>query len=437
MKKYLSLLLILMLGFGFYVKADAGPPRLGNFKMIVTNKNGAACYEDTDGKTKTGKSIPYNKEVRTFSDYGEDYITVEYELSDGTSENCTVSVKDITPKDSRFDVNNEDVKKITPVKAVILAKGGLNLRKGPSTLFERITTIKQGEVVTLTHNAGTYWYYTNYNGNNGWISGENGYFGYDNNRIIYSYSDISIYDFNNREKKIGTIPKFTEVTDYLSFAGDGYSPDVIDGWNYVNYKGIKGLIFSGQPIKVEGKIKLDKDVKINNGKTLTKGTYDYSIRFCYDEDRIIPESDSLIASIGSCKFYIPSVNGTILLEENSGYIIINEKEIKKTSGYIGEGLYGEAKTKKEDTPVVDEPIVDEPTEEPIIDEPIIDVPTKAEKEFKFDTEMIIICVMGAIILGLTAFIIIKFANVNKKEKNKKVEVKKEEKKEIEPEKKEE
>ena len=418
MKKYLSLLFIIMLGFGFYVKADAGPPSIAKFKIIITNKNGAECYNTLEGSEKTGKSIPYNTEVYAYEDLFSkyNYAYVDYKLNDGTVRGCYVSVKDIAPRDSKFGVNNEDVVKITPVKAVILANGGLNLRKGPSTLFGRILTIKQGEVVTLTHRAGTFWYYANYKGNTGWITGENDYFGYEDDRIIYSYDNIDIFDKDY--KKIGTIPKFTEVTDYLALVGDNHyeaenSEYDETGAHYVNYKGLKGFIYSEFPFKVEGTIKLDKDVKVNNGKTLTKGTYDYTIQYCYDDD-VYSESGTLLGLTTRCKFYVPSVGGTISLIYNTDYTIVNEKYVKKTSGYIGEGLFGEAKTKKEDTPV-DEPIIDEPTENPT-DEPILDVPTKEDNEFKFDTEMIIICVMGAIILGLTSFIIIKFANVNKKEK---------------------
>lgn len=433
MKKYLSLLFIIMLGFGFYVKADAGPPAVAKYKIIVINKNGAACYEDETGKVKTGESMPYNKIVYAFFEIKGDYSEVYYDLDDGSSRSCYVSVKDIAPKDSKFGVNNEDVEKITPVKAVILANGGLNLRKGPSTLFGRIITVKQGEVVTLTHKTGTYWYYANYNGNTGWMTGENRYFGYENDGIIYSYDDINIYDTKDINKKIGTIPKFTEVTDYLVVV-EPYAERESNSNYYVNYKGLKGVIISSVPFKVEGKIKLDKDTKINNGKTLTKGTYDYTINHCYED-----YDETLDELVDRCKFYIPSVNGTISLLKDKGYIVSGEKTVKKASGYIGEGLFGEAKTKKDDTPIIDEPI-----DEPIIDEPVI-IKEEDNKEFKFDTEMIIICVMGAIILGLTAFIIIKFANVNKKEKVQKQEVKKEEvkeeqqeeKKEIEPEKKEE
>lgn len=408
MKKYLSILLIMILGFTFYVKADAGPPAVAQYKIIVTNKNGAACY-DSEGKNKTGVIIPYGKEVSTWTEIYGNFLDVNYTGSNGEEISCYVQVKDVAAKDSTFSINNSDVEKITPVKAVILANGGLNLRKGPSTLFGRITTIKQGEVVTLKYKTGTYWYYTEYKGNKGWITGQSSYFGYEDDRIIYSYKNIDIYDIKNTDKKIGTIPKYTEVTDFLDLVY--YHSDSLDegGIYYVNYKGIKGVIREYIPFKVNGKVKLEKDVKSSNGKTLTKGNiYDYTIQLCEEADY----NDSLE---DRCTFYIPSIGGTIIINSD-GYTTSDEKYVKKTKGFIGEGLYGEAKTIGV-TPSPNasgEPNNVEPTVEP--ENPNNNEPTNNESKegFKLSTEMIIICVMGAVILALTAYIIIKLANTNKK-----------------------
>ena len=403
MKKYLSILLIMILGFTFYVKADAGPPAVAQYKIIVTNKNGAACY-DWEGKNKTGVVIPYGKEVSTWTEVYGNFLDVNYTGSNGEEISCYVQVKDVAAKDSTFSINNSDVEKITPVKAVILANGGLNLRKGPSTLFGRITTIKQGEVVTLKYRTGTYWYYAEYKGNKGWITGQSSYFGYEDERIIYSYKNIDIYDIKNKDKKIGTIPKYTEVTDFLDLVY--YHSDSPDegGIYYVNYKGIKGIIREYVPFKVNGKVKLDKDVKSDNGKTLTKGnTYDYTIQFCEDE-----EAEGGLGY--KCTLYIPSIGGSISMPD--GFTTSDEKTIKKTSGFIGEGLYGEAKTTVV-TPSPSgssEPNEIEPTTEPNNTTP----PNNESKGLKLSTEMLIICIMGAVILALTAYIIIKLANTNKK-----------------------
>lgn len=403
MKKYLSILLIMILGFTFYVKADAGPPAVAQYKIIVTNKNGAACY-DWEGKNKTGVIIPYGQEVSTWSEIYGNFLDVNYTGSNGEEISCYVQVKDVATKDSTFNINNSDVEKITPVKAVILANGGLNLRKGPSPLFGRITTIKQGEVVTLKYRTGTYWHYAEYKGNKGWITGQSSYFGYEDDRIIYSYKNIDIYDIKNKDKKIGTIPKYTEVTDFLDLVY--YHSDSPDegGIYYVNYKGIKGIIREYVPFKVNGKVKLDKDVKSDNGKTLTKGnTYDYTIQFCEDE-----EAEGGLGY--KCTLYIPSIGGSISMPD--GFTTSDEETIKKTSGFIGEGLYGEAKTTVV-TPIPSgssEPNEIEPTTEPNNTTP----PNNESKGLKLSTEMLIICIMGAVILALTAYIIIKLANTNKK-----------------------
>ena len=420
MKKCFKLFVLLfILVVVVRVKADMGAPAVVKYDIIVTNKDGAACYEYNNGKyVKKNESIPYGKIAYTYSEVSGKYLELNYDGDDGYSNYCIVSINDIAPKDSKFNLNSTEINKLKPVKAVILANGGLNMRKGPSTLYARITTIPKGAVVTLKYNAGTFWYYADYNGSSGWISGINQYLGYNNDEVLISYNDVEIKDKSN--KKIGTIPALTEITDYVklvSYDGPSY---------YVNYKGTVGYV-DYMPSKVEGKIKLKQDENLYNGKKIVKKiskgtTLDYNITSC--EDYI--EGDNYCER---CTYYIPSENGNIVTC-NGVERVGEEIEVKKLTGFIGEGLFGEAKQDKIDrndgtTYQVEEQVdINDINNENNNSNNENDV----QKRNTLSNEMIIICVLGTIVLSLTIVVIILLVNSKKKKKE---EVKGEEKKEFE------
>ena len=376
MKKVLLLCLII-LGFGFNVYADGDGPSIARYDVYVSNKDGAICYEEKNNSyKKTDKVISYGSIVNFYSETTEKYIYVDYYDDKGEYQfGCYVETKNLSPKNSEFNLKSDDIVKINPVKAVILANGGLNLRKGPATIFSQITLIPQYSVVTLKYRVGDYWYYAEYNGKSGWITGENAYFGMNNDAILYSVKDIEIYSDKALTKKIGTIPKFTEVTNYLSLVT--YEPAY-----YVNYNGIIGSIRTSFK-KVNGKIKLTKDAKVYedfDGKklinTVKKGAeYDYTlINHNYYG--------------GDANIYIPSLKGWIFASDDydkKGYEIVGEETLLiKENGYLGENLFGEI-TKQENS----------------------------NSNNISNSNLVIICVITAVILSFTIIIIIKLINKKK------------------------
>ena len=54
-------------------------------------------------------------------------------------------------------------------------------------------TVPNNALVTLLYQSGTFWYYCEYNGTSGWITGMNGYFGYDGKETLISYNAMKIY----------------------------------------------------------------------------------------------------------------------------------------------------------------------------------------------------------------------------------------------------
>ena len=379
-----SLLLLFICLFVINVKADMSPPAIVPHKVMVTNKNGAQCFQN--GK-KMDLIIPYGTTLDVFYDISGSYIYVTD--GDNNKYNCDVKYSDVSSKTQSFNMNDAEVEKITPVRAIILPKGGINLRKGPSVTFSKITTVPQYSVVTLTHHAGTYWYYTNYNGNNGWLTSINYYLGLEDNKVLISPTPVKVYD-TKTGKVIGTIPANTDITNYLKLVSEK-----IDEPNYyVIYNGIKGYIKEELYEKIDaiGKIKLTKDyeLKDDNGNLSKKLTVGRELEFSmrkYQDD-----------------LYIPELKKDLYFTPDEFEYIINPKVLTKESGYLGEGLFGEEK-------------IERTTPEPSNNESDPIDPSKETPDNGLSTrDIIVIALLGGIFLALTALVIIKLVNSKKKDK---------------------
>ena len=392
MKRIKLFIIIFLLLFVINVKADMGPPMIAEHKVMVTNKDGAVCYEYTDkGIKKTGVVIPYKTTLSVNEDVSGSYIDVSNDDKDDY--NCRVKFSDVSALNQNFDLSKAE--KITSLKAVVLAKGGLNMRKGPSVTYSKITTIPEHAVVTLTHRSGDYWFYCEYNGNKGWITGMDGYFGYESKEVLISDQELNLYSSLSSDKKVGKIPANTEITDYLSFVPRGNYKSY-----YVIYDGIKGYIKPtdyGILYKTEGlgKIKLIKDVEVRDsysGELIKKLSANQEIEY------------SMMA--GEKMFYMSSKKLLVSLDDDE-FEYITKADIKvKTRGYIGEGLFGETKKEKEEEKK-DDPKKEEKKE----DEPIKQDDSMSTKE------LIIICLLAGIFLALTAIVILKLINSKKKVTN--------------------
>lgn len=406
MKKIFNLLFLGIMVLGLSnVMADAGAPMISSYDIIVSNKDGASCYSynvDTRKYVKSDKKLDYGKTYKVYSEIFGGYVGIN-------DDNCDyVKLSDVKTTKESYSVNNDDVEKITQQKAVILARGGLNMRKGPAVAYQAITTIPQYSVVTLKYKTGTFWYYAEYNGRSGWISGVNQYFGYDGDKILVSTEKTEIYDVKDKDKVIGTIPPLTEITDYLEVVF--YHADdsnIYEFSYYVVYNGIKGFV-KYMPSKAEGKISLLKDSNLydlNNKliKTIKKGTvleysiYDYGM---YSDDPV--------------SIYIPKEKGKIKYEFNTSaheYFeeIGESKQLTKTKGFIGEGLFGE-KTTTNNIPSNNEP---QNNSEPSNTLEPTSQNNETNNGLGLSNELIIICVLGSIVLALTIVIVILLVNKNK------------------------
>ncbi len=397
MKRIKLFIILFIFMFALNVKADMGPPAVVKHEVMVTNKDGAACYDNNGSKySKTGKVIPYKTTLYIYDDLiDSSYVSVTDEKEDGYG--CVVKFSDVSAKTQSFDLSKAD--KITPVKAVILAKGGLNMRKGPAVTYSKIMTIPEHAVVTVSYRAGDYWYYCDYNGHKGWITGMNGYFGMEGKEVLVSDEDMIIYSSTTGDKKVGKIPANTEITDYLKTV---IRNDEFDRCYYVIYKGVKGYV-EQMYYKTDGtgKIKLLKEVEIHDydGNVIKKLSGNQELEY------------SMLIPGGGFRFSSKKVDVAL---ESGEFEFVKKVDVKtKATGYIGEGKYGEAKGKVED-PKDEEPIIDDPKVDDVITPPVDDDTKKEEKNSSMSTkDIIIICLLAGILLALTAIVIIKLANSKK------------------------
>ena len=399
MKKIRLVIILFIFMFIVNVKADMGPPMIIEHDVMVTNKDGARCYEmDDNGKYHEGSMvIPYKTTLKVYEDiFDGSYISVNDGKEDGY--NCVVKYSDVSSKTQSFDLSKAE--KVTAVKAVILAKGGINMRKGPSVTYSKIITVPQYAVVTLTHRAGDYWYYCEYNNHKGWITGMHGYFGYEGKEVLVSDEKIDIFSSTSsgvnmsEEKIVGKIPANTEITDYLNIVTRSQYDDA----HYVVYKGVKGYI---KPMYYKtdgtGKIKLKKTVELydDDGIVIKKLSGNQELEY------------SMMTRDGM--FRISSKNANLSLKSDE-FEYIKKADIQtKTKGYIGEGIYGESK--KDDNIIEDNKIEETPDNKPSEEKE-----TSDNSSSSMSTEdIIIICLLGGILLTLTTIVIIKLVN-RKKEK---------------------
>ncbi len=373
MKRLFLILLILMCFVS--VQADELPV-IVTHKVMVTNKDGTICYNDGN---KTDKVIPYKTMLMVSNDINGRYIRVINDEYD-----CDVIYSDVSSNTQKFDINNKDVEEISPVRAIVLSNTGLNMRVGPSVTYAKMITVPSKTIITLSHKAGTYWYYTEYNGNNGWVTSMNKYLGYDGDEVLINYEKTNIYN-DSGVAIIGKIPENTEITNYIKL--DNNKNDLM---YYVNYNGISGyvkdMLYKTDKI---GKIRLIKDVELKdkNGvayKIMTSG------------------SELLYNMIYDNSFYVSDRKALISLNDDDFEYINEAKPLVKEHGYLGEGIFGEE---------IKERVIHE-NKKPIEDR---------NNDKAVDTninikDIIIICFLGGIFI-LLLIIIIKEFNKKKLKEN--------------------
>ena len=346
------------------VKGDELPVVISH-KVMVTNKEGTICYHDGN---KTDKVIPYKTMLIVSTDINGSFIKVVNDEYD-----CDVKYNDVSANKQSFDLDSKDVLKINQIRGIVLPSTGLNMRIGPSVTYSKMMTIPSNTIITLNYKAGTYWYYTEYNGKSGWVTAMNKYIGFDSDKVLVNYEKTKIYNANG-QTVIANIPENTEITDYIKLD----SANDNDLKYYVNYNGTKGYI-KDMLYKTDGtgKIKLtsDVDVKDANGKPIK---------------RMSSGSELEYTMIYNNSFYFPEKNSLIELSNDEYEFVKEAKVLIKEKGYIGEGLFGEEKMERE---------TNTPTPTPVNEEK-----NNNDTDVK---DIIIICLLAGIFIALIIVVIIK------------------------------
>lgn len=399
--KYLLLLILLVPCF---VKADMGTPMFTEYQVRVTNPNGTTAV-DYDGK-----------EAGTFK-YDE-IITVHYEkiinneLYGGTFQklvklNDTKLVTDV--------VDLEKFKKERKQKYYVFDDTNV-LYKGPSKTYGKVepeTTLKQGSTIE-TEYYDELWAYVEQDGVKGWVYTYTYTFGapyeehagmaylaedYRNDLSLIgkTINEVNLYKSPKEKEVIATISKDTDIEVEIKYF---YNDEPYSPYYYVSYNGKEGWMKYGT--KIEG-ITYYTLLSYPNGTYTVDNNDGISMYKDYNSTSEILETIPH-NTILNVKYVLGAPQGWSLYQV-------------EYNGKIG-WVKGE-KVKVE----INESITPNPEENPSVPDEELDqeenLPiTNEQEEEKITTkQMIIICVVGALILSLTAFVTIKLINKKKETEN--------------------
>jgi len=250
--KKLNLRIILLIVFFITIlltnqsNADMSAPKTYRYRASVSNVNGAQYYQ-YDWKTETLKLIgtfEYGKEINIIYEEelnGEKYGTVGSDV-DKNVVIGEVKLSDIIPIESEFNMNDEDVYECS-LSVMVLADEGITMHKGPSNSFAKVgKVIPKNTMLIFNKQYGRggedspAWYYTEYQGNKGWVCILDSVIGFEKGKTTY-ITPVEV-DITKNEQKIGTIPANTVIENYYD----------VDTWSesiYVSHDGVAGFVSKG------------------------------------------------------------------------------------------------------------------------------------------------------------------------------------------------
>lgn len=154
---------------------------LPKYDAIVSNINGAEYYseESVEGKYEYEKVgiIPNNTKIKVTFEKGG-YARFNY----NESYNNWIKIKDISPLKDEFSINEEIVTRMDEIEVKVFNppnKEGIEIYKGPSSVYKKVGIIPIGETATAQYcikidgepySEEITWLYVNYNGVNGWVN---------------------------------------------------------------------------------------------------------------------------------------------------------------------------------------------------------------------------------------------------------------------------
>lgn len=416
MKRILKILTIGALLLPMSVKADMGAPDVAPYKVIPKSEEGAPYYDCHDYSVIG--NIAYNQEVKVFFEeekdghlYGDilineddDYVCVD--LADFMT--LTEVYEPDFDSEGTYDYEAD-------YEIYVNGSKGIKMRKGPSILYDIITTIPYEttvKTIAASGDEGVAWAYVSYNGKTGWINMLEETAVYKANPVRF-YRDVEVYDiaYGEDQKVIGKIPAQEIVTNIYTIS----SWTNIAGY-YVEYNGLKGYV-DDYFVKINeiNQDKLDKlEIKANTkiyqkpkdkevGKIKNKLVT--SINGYYISEEMDEETYDFVYETWLC------------IEYNDEYVWISESSLEKDSKekfneYLENATEEDAEI--QEIPEKEDEEKEEETKDSSSDK-------KSTKNIRAK-EIVILCVGGAIISALTAIVTIVLVNRKNKKAEKKNEI---------------
>lgn len=400
MKKSIYLILSITILFVIFTcniaNADMGAPMIEPYTAYVLNPNGAEYYEtkysENDVEYVVKGKLEYNAPVKITYETEEDSGYVAFQKSEGDYTNYYVKVSDL----AKVSIPNNDYNKSSKRDAVVLAKDGVELHIGPGNGYETLGVVIPKETKLTVYEATNYgtecpWFYTSYNGNSGWICFLNGTVGFKSEYYdeFVTPGNMEIYSKPHGDEVVAVIPGNTHFTEFLA----------VDQWStsfYVTYNGVSGYISSWEtatPINYDS----DYEIHYNNCKIYEKAVSNSNVLLenIPVGTKITPEYITDVRATGWLYGTYNGVSGWIFYSETEEYL----NDIDTTEPELKEITLPETETNVETENVIENNFADSS-----------DVVTSS-----LNTNALIgICIGGAVIVALMAFIIMCLVNENKK-----------------------
>lgn len=420
MKKVLLITVVCLLAIislQLTVLADMGAPEIEPYKASVSNVNGANYYngEEVVGKLEYGTVIDVAYE---YMEGEENELKASFASVENEFQYYTINVSDIIVLEE--ETGKIEYDKESKISMIIIAEDGVEISKGPAYAYEKTgVTIPKGTEITgyRTTNMGgaSPWLYVTYEGTSGWVCELNGAIGYKTSEYetvkLLTPRKTSIYKDTSYKTVVEVIPANTILTDFL----------YLDDWSqafYVTYEGVSGYLSNGN-------CAVNYPWLENDSKTFT-----YELNYpakLYKEGNAasevlienIPEGTELEYAFGEDIRFAGWIYTTY--NNISGWVYYLE-DGTDYENYLQDAVYPE----NTDVPVVDneKETSKDTNDENVTENEVVEngniVKNEAVEENEppttsfSGTQIVILCIMFAIIIAVTSFVTIALVNRKKK-----------------------
>ena len=393
MKNILKSLLLILMMFPILVHADMGAPSTIPYDIIITKEGGIDYYNDFNYQKVVGH---LNK---------DDVATVIMEYDDMTiiqinDQGYYIKKEGIIAKEEEISPLAYGVRKQAKIqKALVNDKNGVQIKKGPASIYDVVGTIPYNTELTWQYYIdaeGMTYIYAEYNGLKGWVS-------ILNKGVLLESKKPYLFE-RDKKTECGIIPANTVM--YSNYHSDMWSRTIY--FTYQNcffdnsiYEDIKEVNDNVNIIQLSKETSLYEYIDVTSGKTLAT----------------IPKDAKVTEIVNATERGDYFTTLFVKYQDKYGWIMLdgedinNTKETANSKEYIEELLVDKSQS--------EEPAKEQPNPAPK-EEPSptsTEQPTAQEETLKVE-EIIIMSVIAGIGIGATALGLIILLNKNKKKESK-------------------